>query len=44
MAATIVEVRDVASQVASSAQETTQAIAELTALAERLKELVEEEV
>jgi methyl-accepting chemotaxis protein len=44
MAATIVEVRDVASQVASSAQETTQAIAELTGLAERLKELVEEEV
>jgi hypothetical protein len=44
MAATIVEVRDVASQVASSAQETTQAIAELTDLAVRLKENMEEEL
>jgi methyl-accepting chemotaxis protein len=34
----------VATQVASSAEETTKAIADLTALAERLKELVEEEI
>jgi len=43
MAETIAEVRDVAAQVAASAQETTQSITELTALAERLKSLVEEE-
>ncbi|HAD05135.1 MAG: hypothetical protein A2091_01320 [Desulfuromonadales bacterium GWD2_61_12] len=44
MASTIVEVRDVATQVASGAQETTQAIAELTGLAERLKDLMEDEL
>jgi len=43
MAETIAEVRDVATQVAASAEETTQSITELTTLAERLKELVEEE-
>ena len=43
MAETVAEVRDVATQVAASAEETTQSIAELTTLAERLKELVEEE-
>jgi methyl-accepting chemotaxis protein len=42
MAETIAEVRDVATQVASSSQETTQSITELTALAERLRDLVEE--
>ncbi|MCL7983010.1 MAG: methyl-accepting chemotaxis protein, partial [marine benthic group bacterium] len=40
MTETIVEVRDVAVQVAASSQETTQSISELTALAERLQELV----
>lgn len=44
MAETIAEVRDVASQVAVSTKETTQAIAELTSLADRLKSLVAEEV
>jgi methyl-accepting chemotaxis protein len=44
MAETIAEVRDVATQVAVSTKETTQAIAELTALAERLQSLVAEEV
>jgi methyl-accepting chemotaxis protein len=44
MAETIAEVRDVATQVAVSSKETTQAIAELTALAERLQSLVAEEV
>jgi methyl-accepting chemotaxis protein len=44
MAETIAEVRDVAAQVAVSTKETTQAIAELTGLAERLKSLVAEEV
>lgn len=44
MASTIVEVRDVAAQVASSAQETTQAIIELTSLADRLKEMMEDEL
>lgn len=44
MAETVAEVRDVATQVAASSKETTQAIAELTALAERLKSLVDEEV
>jgi methyl-accepting chemotaxis protein len=43
MAETVAEVRDVATQVAASAEETNQAIAELTALAERLKDQVEEE-
>jgi methyl-accepting chemotaxis protein len=43
MAETVAEVRDVAAQVAASAEETTQAIAELTALADRLKDLVAEE-
>jgi methyl-accepting chemotaxis protein len=43
MAETIAEVRDVAAQVAASAEETAQAIAELTALAERLKDLADEE-
>ncbi len=43
MAETIAEVRDVSTQVAASAQETTQSISELTSLAERLKQLVEEE-
>jgi methyl-accepting chemotaxis protein len=43
MAETIAEVRDVATQVAASAEETAQSIAELTALAERLKDLVEVE-
>jgi hypothetical protein len=43
MTETIVEVRDVAVQVAASSQETTQSISELTALAERLQELVEED-
>lgn len=42
MAETIAEVRDVASQVATSSQETTQSITELTGLAERLQDLVEE--
>ncbi|MDH3453787.1 MAG: methyl-accepting chemotaxis protein, partial [Desulfuromonadales bacterium] len=44
MTETIVEVRDVAVQVATSSQETTQSIAELTALAERLQDLVEEDL
>jgi len=44
MTETIVEVRDVAVQVATSSQETTQSISELTALAERLQELVEEDL
>lgn len=44
LASAIVEVRDVAAQVASSAQETSQAIVELTSLAERLKEMMEEEL
>lgn len=43
MAETIAEVRDVATQVATGSQETSQSITELTALAERLKELVGEE-
>lgn len=42
MADTIAEVRDVATQVAVSSQETTQSITELTTLAERLQDLVEE--
>ncbi len=42
MAETIAEVRDVATQVAASSQETTQSISELTGLAERLQDLVEE--
>ncbi len=42
MAETIAEVRDVATQVAASSQETTQSITELTSLAERLQDLVEE--
>jgi methyl-accepting chemotaxis protein len=41
MAETIAEVRDVAVQVAQSAQETTRSIGELTSLAERLKGMVE---
>ena len=44
MTETIVEVRDVAVQVAVSSQETTQAITELTSLAERLQDLVEEDL
>jgi methyl-accepting chemotaxis protein len=44
MAETIAEVRDVAAQVAASAEETTQAISELTDLAERLRDLVEEDL
>ena len=44
MTETIVEVRDVAIQVATSSQETTQAITELTSLAERLQDLVEEDL
>jgi methyl-accepting chemotaxis protein len=44
MAETIAEVRDVASQVATSSQETTQSITELTTLAERLQDLVEEDL
>ncbi len=44
MTETIVEVRDVAVQVAASSQETTQSISELTSLAERLQELVEEDL
>ena len=44
LASTIVEVRDVASQAASSAQETSQSIVELTSLAERMKEMMEEEL
>jgi methyl-accepting chemotaxis protein len=44
MTETIVEVRDVAVQVAASSQETTQSIAELTSLAERLQDLVEEDL
>ena len=44
LASTIVEVRDVAAQVACSAQETTQAIVELTSLSERLKDMMEEEL
>ena len=44
LASTIVEVRDVATQVASSAHETTQAIVEMTTLAERLREMMEEEL
>jgi methyl-accepting chemotaxis protein len=43
MAETIAEVRDVATQVAASAEETAQSITELTTLAERLKDLVEDE-
>ena len=42
MTETIVEVRDVAVQVAASSQETTQSIAELTSLAERLQDLVDD--
>ncbi len=44
MTETIVEVRDVAVQVATSSQETTQSISELTSLAERLQDLVEEDL
>lgn len=44
MAETIAEVRDVATQVAVSSQETTQALGELIALAERLQDLVEEDL
>ncbi len=44
MTETIVEVRDVAIQVAASSQETTQSISELTSLAERLQDLVEEDL
>jgi hypothetical protein len=44
MTETIVEVRDVAVQVASSSQETMQSISELTALAGRLQSLVEEDL
>jgi methyl-accepting chemotaxis protein len=44
MTETIVEVRDVAVQVAASSQETTQSISELTSLAERLQDLVEEDL
>ena len=44
MTETIVEVRDVAIQVATSSQETTQSISELTGLAERLQDLVEEDL
>lgn len=44
MAETVAEVRDVAAQVAASTKETTQAISELTALADRLKSLIDEEV
>ncbi|PLX81082.1 MAG: hypothetical protein C0614_07020 [Desulfuromonas sp.] len=44
MAETIVEVRDVANQVATSSQETTESISELTSLAERLQDLVEEDL
>ncbi|KIH77767.1 Methyl-accepting chemotaxis protein [Geoalkalibacter ferrihydriticus] len=42
MTETISEVRDVASQVATSAEETAHSVAELNELAERLKQLVEE--
>jgi methyl-accepting chemotaxis protein len=42
MAETVAEVRDVAAQVAISSQETTQSITELTSLAERLQDMVEE--
>lgn len=42
MAETIAEVRDVATQVAASSQETTHSLTELTSLAERLQDLVEE--
>ncbi|WP_429886171.1 methyl-accepting chemotaxis protein [Geoalkalibacter halelectricus] len=42
MTETISEVRDVAAQVATSAEETAHSIAELNDLAERLKQLVEE--
>ena len=44
MTETIVEVRDVAVQVATSSHETAQSISELTALAERLQDLVEEDL
>jgi hypothetical protein len=44
MAETVAEVRDVATQVAASSQETTQSITELISLAERLKDLVEEDL
>jgi methyl-accepting chemotaxis protein len=43
MAETMTEVRDVAHQVAASATETERAIAEITDLAEKLKELTEKE-
>ncbi len=44
MAETIVEVRDVAAQVAASAEETSEAIAELNTLAGGLQEMLEEEL
>ena len=44
MAATLVEVRDVAAQAATGAEETSQAIAELTMLAESMNGLVEDEL
>jgi len=44
MTDTIVEVRDVAVQVATSSRETTQSISELTSLAESLQDLVEEDL
>ncbi len=44
MVETIAEVRDVAMQVAESAHETTQAIGDLTSLAERLKTMVEDDL
>ena len=42
MAETIAEVRDVANHVATSTQETTASISELTALADRLQDMVDE--
>jgi methyl-accepting chemotaxis protein len=42
MTETIVEVRDVAVQVATSSQETTESISELTSLADRLQDLVDD--
>ena len=41
MAETIIEIRDVATQVAAGSEETAQAIAELTRLAEELRDLLE---
>jgi methyl-accepting chemotaxis protein len=43
MAETMAEVRDVARQVAGSAQETERAVALITGLAEKLRDLIEEE-